>query len=218
MEEGIANVMVELGEDKSEETIKGFMTAYNDLIKSANSMTANAANSLKPGAFANSPTSLSFISDIKRRVVDGVSYKIGQTDSSDQPYRLSLASLGLEYQLDGTLAFNSVSLLTAQSTGLRDKLLSGLKVGYQSSSDNLANLLDSQISSISSLAYQTSESTQSIASLNKEKDQIEDRLEKIQAGYIAQYSNLNKLLFQLNSTSTSLEGALDSLKNMNSDK
>jgi flagellar hook-associated protein 2 len=126
--------------------------------------------------------------------------------------------MGLEYQLDGTLAFNSVSLLTAQSSGLREKLLSGLKVGYQSGTDNLASLLDSQISSISSLAYQTSESTQSITALNKEKAQIEERLEKIQAGYIAQYSNLNKLLFELNSTSTSLEGALDSLKNMNSDK
>jgi flagellar hook-associated protein 2 len=126
--------------------------------------------------------------------------------------------MGLEYQLDGTLAFNSVSLLTAQSSGLRDKLLSGLKVGYQSSTDNLANLLDSQISSISSLAYQTSESTQSIGSLNKEKAQIEERLEKIQAGYIAQYSNLNKLLFELNSTSASLEGALDSLTNMNANK
>jgi len=218
MEEGVTNVRIELGEDKSEETIKGFMTAYNDLIKSANGMTANSANSLKPGAFANSPTSLSFISDIKRRVADGVSYNIGQTNSSGQPYRLSLASLGLEYQLDGTLTFNSVSLLTAQSSGLREKLLNGLKVGYQSSTDNLASLLDSQISSISSLAYQTSESTQSIATLNKEKDQIEDRLNKIQAGYIVQYSNLNKLLFQLNSTSNSLGSALDSLKNMNSDK
>jgi flagellar hook-associated protein 2 len=216
MEEGVANILVELGEDKSEETIKGFMTAYNDLIKSANGMTANSANSLKPGAFANSPTSLSFISDIKRKVAEGASYNIGQTDSSGQSYRLSLASLGLEYQLDGTLAFKSVSLLAAQSTGLRDKLLSGLKVGYQSTDDNLANLLDSQISAISSLAYQTSESTQSIYSLNKEKDNIEDRLNKIQAGYIIQYSNLNKLLFQLNSASTNLGSALDSLKGMNS--
>jgi flagellar capping protein FliD len=215
-EEGVANVFVELGEDKSEETIKGFMTAYNDLIKSANGMTANSANSLNPGTFANSPTSLSFISDIKRRVADGASYNIGQTDSSGQPYRLSLASLGLEYQLDGTLAFNSLSLLTAQSTGLRDKLLSGLKVGYQSTADNLANLLDSQISSISSLAYQANESTQSIASLNKEKDRIEDRLDKVQAGYFVQYSNLNKLLFQLDSTSIGLESALDSLTGMNS--
>jgi flagellar capping protein FliD len=180
-------------------------------------MTANSANSLKPGAFANSPTSLSFISEIKRKVADGASYNIVDADESGQPARFSLASLGLEYQLDGTLAFNSVSLLTAQSSGLRDKLLSGLKVGYQSGTDNLAKLLDSQISSISSLAYQTSESTQSIASLNKDKDRIEDRLNKIQAGYIVQYANLNKLLFQLNSTSTSLGGALDSLKNMNAD-
>jgi flagellar hook-associated protein 2 len=218
MEEGEANILVELGEDKSEEIIKGLMTAYNDLIKSANAMTANSSNSLKPGAFANSPTSLSFISDIKRKVVDGARYDIGKTDSSGQPYRLSLASLGLEYQLDGTLAFNRASLLTAQSSGLREKLLSGLKVGYQSSVDNLSSMLAGHLSSISSLAYQTSESTQSVASLNKEKDLIEDRLEKIQAGYIAQYSNLNKLLFQLNSTSTSLRSALDGLTNMNSNK
>jgi flagellar capping protein FliD len=218
MEEGVANILVELGEDKSEETIKGLMTAYNDLIKSANAMTANSSNSLKPGAFANSPTSLSFISDIKRKVVDGARYDIGKTDSSGQPYRLSLASLGLEYQLDGTLTFNRASLLTAQSSGLREKLLSGLKVGYQSSADNLSNILEGHLSSIGSLAYQTSESTQSVASLNKEKNLIEDRLEKIQAGYIAQYSNLNKLLFQLNSTSTSLRGALDGLTNMNSNK
>ncbi len=218
MEEGVAKVLVALGEDKSETTIKGFMTAYNDLIKSANSMTANSSNSTKPGAFANSPTSLSFISEIKRKVADGGSYNIPKAGASGQPTRFSLASLGLEYQLDGTLAFNPVSLLTAQSTGLREKLLSGLKVGYQSSTDNLANLLDSQISSISSLAYQTSESTQSISSLNKEKDQIKARLDKIQAGYIVQYANLNKLLFQLNSTSTSLESALDGLTDMNSKK
>jgi flagellar hook-associated protein 2 len=181
-------------------------------------MTANSSNSQKPGAFANSPTSLSFITDIKRKVADGASYNICQTDSSGQPYRLSLASLGLEYQLDGTLAFNSVSMLTAQSTGLRDKLLSGLKVGYQSGTDNLEKLLDSQISSISSLADQTSENTQSVKSLNKEKDQIKARLDKIQAGYIVQYANLNKLLFQLNSTSSSLESALDGLTGMNSKK
>jgi len=218
MEKGVTNLLVELGEDKSEEAIKGFMTAYNDLIKSANSMTANSSNSTKPGAFANSPTSLSFISEIKRKVAEGASYNIPTAGASGQAAKFSLASLGLQYQLDGTLAFNSVSLLTAQSSGLRDKLLSGLKVGYQSGTDNLASLLDSQISSISSLANQTNESTQSIASLNKEKAQIEDRLEKIQAGYIVQYSNLNKLLFQLNSTSTSLESALDGLTGMNSKK
>jgi flagellar capping protein FliD len=54
--------------------------------------------------------------------------------------------------------------------------------------------------------------------LYKEKDQIKARLDKIQAGYIVQYANLNKLLFQLNSTSSSLESALDGLTGMNSKK
>lgn len=213
MKEGVANVIVALGEDKSEETIKGFMTAYNDLIKSANAMNANSANSDKPGAFANSPTNLSFISDIKRKVADGATYNIGKTDSTGRPYTMSLASLGLDYQLDGTLSYSATSLASAKSQGLRDKLLSGLRIGYSSSTDNLADLLKSQMSSIGVLTNQTSSGAESLSSLNKEKDRLEERLNKIQAGYIAQYSNLNKLLFQLNSTSQSLTSALDGLKN-----
>jgi flagellar capping protein FliD len=210
---GIANVSVVLGEDKSEVSIKSFMTAYNDLIKSANAMNANSSNSEKPGTFANSPTSLSFISDIKRKVADGATYNIGKTDSTGRPYTMSLSSLGLDYQLDGTLSYSATSLASAKSQGLRDKLLSGLRIGYSSSTDNLADLLTSQMSSIGVLTNQTSSGAESLSSLNKEKDRLEERLNKIQAGYIAQYSNLNKLLFQLNSTSQSLTSALDGLKN-----
>jgi flagellar hook-associated protein 2 len=210
---GIANVSVVLGEDKSEVSIKSFMTAYNDLIKSANVMNANSSNSEKPGTFANSPTSLSFISEIKRKVADGATYNIGKTDSTGRPYTMSLSSLGLDYQLDGTLSYSATSLASAKSQGLRDKLLSGLRIGYSSSTDNLADLLTSQMSSIGVLTNQTSSGAESLSSLNKEKDRLEERLNRIQAGYIAQYSNLNKLLFQLNSTSQSLTSALDGLKN-----
>ena len=210
---GIANVSVVLGEDKSEVSIKSFMTAYNDLIKATNTMNANSANSEKPGTFANSPTSLSFISEIKRKVADGATYNIGKTDSTGRPYTMSLSSLGLDYQRDGTLLYNAASLASAKSQGLRDKLLSGLRIGYSSSTDNLADLLKTQMSSIGVLTNQASSGAESLSSLNKEKDRLEERLNKIKAGHIAQYSNLNKLLFQLNSTSQSLTSALDGLKN-----
>jgi flagellar hook-associated protein 2 len=210
---GIANVSVVLGEDKSEVSIKSFMTAYNDLIKATNTMNANSSNSEKPGTFANSPTSLSFISDIKRKVADGATYNIGKTDSTGRPYTMSLSSLGLDYQRDGTLLYNAASLASAKSQGLRDKFLSGLRIGYSSSTDNLADLLKSQMSSIGVLTNQTSSGAESLSSLNKEKDRLEERLNKIKAGHIAQYSNLNKLLFQLNLTSQSLTSALDGLKN-----
>jgi flagellar capping protein FliD len=43
---------------------------------------------------------------------------------------------------------------------------------------------------------------------------LQTRLDSIQNNYITEYSNLNALLFQLNSTSTSLASSLTALTNM----
>ena len=43
---------------------------------------------------------------------------------------------------------------------------------------------------------------------------MQDRLSKIQDSYIAQYSGLNALLYQLNSTSANLASSLTALTNM----
>jgi flagellar capping protein FliD len=75
-----------------------------------------------------------------------------------------------------------------------------------------------QSSGLGAIAQEMQIENGRIKSLNLEKDKIQSRLNKVQDSYIAQYSGLNSLLFQLNSTSTSLGSALDSLKNMNSTK
>ncbi len=213
---GTTNVKVTQGVDNSEKSITKLADAYNDLIKSYNAMTANSANSATPGTFANSPTTLSFIEGIKRRFATGATYNIGTNDASGNPYRLSLSSLGLDYQLDGTLKYNAVSFLMAQSAGLREKFLKGLKIGYASATDNLMSFVKAQSSNIGALAQEIKNENASINTLNKEKESIQNRLKKVQENFIAQYSGLNALLFQLNSTSTSLGNALDGLKNLNS--
>ena len=215
---GTTNVKVILGADNTEKSITGLKDAYNDLIKSYSSMTANSANSSKPGTFANNPTTLSFIEGIKRRFATGLTYNIGTKNASGDPYTLSLASLGLDYQLDGTLKYNAVSFLMSQSTGLREKFLKGIKIGYTSATDTLMTFVKAQSSSLGVLAQEIKNENNQINSLTKEKENIQNRLNKVQEGYIAQYSGLNALLFQLNSTSTSLGSALDSLTSMNSKK
>lgn len=215
---GTTNVKVVLGADNTEKSITGLKDAYNDLIKSYSSMTANSANSSTPGTFANNPTTLSFIEGIKRRFATGLTYNIGTNNADGDPYRLSLASLGLDYQLDGTLKYNAVSFLMSQSTGLREKFLKGIKVGYNSATDTLMTFVKAQSSSLGVLAQEIKNESNQISSLTKEKENIQNRLNKVQESYIAQYSGLNALLFQLNSTSTSLGNALDSLTNMNSNK
>ena len=215
---GTTNVKVVLGADNTEKSITGLKDAYNDLIKSYSSMTANSANSSTPGTFANNPTTLSFIEGIKRRFATGLTYNIGTNNADGDPYRLSLASLGLDYQLDGTLKYNAVSFLMSQSTGLREKFLKGIKVGYNSATDTLMTFVKAQSSSLGVLAQEIKNESNQISSLTKEKENIQNRLNKVQESYIAQYSGLNALLFQLNSTSTSLGNALDSLTSMNSKK
>jgi len=214
---GTTNVKIVQGVDNSEKSITKLADAYNDLIKSYKTMTANSASSNTPGTFANSPTTLSFIEGIKRRFATGARYNIGTNDANGNPYSLSLSSLGLDYQLDGTLKYNSVSFLMAQSSGLREKFLKGLRIGYTSATDNLMSFVKAQSSSIGALAQEIRNENNSVNTLTKEKVSIQSRLNKVQENYIAQYSGLNALLFQLNSTSTSLGNALDSLKNMNTE-
>ena len=215
---GTTNVKLILGADNTEKSITGLKDAYNDLIKSYSSMTANSANSSTPGTFANNPTTLSFIEGIKRRFATGLTYNIGTNKENGDPYTLSLASLGLDYQLDGTLKYNAVSFLMSQSTGLREKFLKGIKIGYTSATDTLMTFVKAQSSSLGALAQEIKNESNQISSLTKEKENIQNRLKKVQENYIARYSGLNTLLFQLNSTSTSLGSALDSLTNMNSNK
>jgi len=215
---GTTNVKIVQGADNSEKSITKLADAYNDLIKSYNTMTANSASSNTPGTFANSPTTLSFIEGIKRRFANGARYNIGTNDANGNPFSLSLSSLGLDYQLDGTLKYNSVSFLMSQSSGLREKFLKGLRIGYTSSTDNLMSFVKAQSSNIGALAQEIRNENNSVKTLTKEKENIQSRLNKVQENYIAQYSGLNALLFQLNSTSTSLGNALDTLKNLNTGK
>jgi flagellar capping protein FliD len=177
-------------------------------------MTANSANSKTPGTFATSPTTLSFIENIKRRFATGATYNIGTNDANGSPYILSLASLGLDYQLDGTLKYNSISYLTSQANGLREKFLKGLRIGYVTATDNLMSFVKSQSGPGGALAQEITIESNSVNSLTKEQENLQTRLNKIQDNYIAQYSGLNALLFQLNSTSTNLGSALNALTNM----
>jgi flagellar hook-associated protein 2 len=71
-----------------------------------------------------------------------------------------------------------------------------------------------QSAAAGALAQEMTAENNSIDVLTKEQDTLQIRLNKIQDNYIAQYSGLNALLFQLNATSTNLGNALSALTNM----
>jgi flagellar hook-associated protein 2 len=201
-------ISVTKGTDISSEAINTLIAAYNDVMSTHKSMTANGANSDKPGNFANSPSTLSFINQIKDSFAKGISYT-----SNGSLTTMSLSSLGIDLQLDGTAKFNSASFATASSAGLRDTLSLGVTMGYVSSTSNLNTFLTSQVKVGGALSSQIDSETTAVLTLAKRQDDLQTRLNSIQNNLISQYSALNALLFQLSSTSNSLTSALDALTN-----
>ena len=201
-------ISVGKGTDVSNDAINTLIKAYNDVMSTYKTMTANSANSDKPGNFANSPSTLSFINQIKDSFAKGISYTSNGTLTT-----MSLSTLGIDLQLDGTAKFNSASFATASAAGLRDTLALGVTMGYVSSTSNLNTFLTAQVKTSGALSSQITSETTAMQDLTKRKDNLQIRLNSIQNNLVSQYSALNALLFQLSSTSNSLTSALDALTN-----
>ena len=201
-------ISVGKGTDVSNDAINTLIKAYNDVMSTHKSMTANTANSDKPGNFANSPSTLSFINQIKDSFAKGISYTSNGTLKT-----MSLSTLGIDLQLDGTAKFNSASFATASAAGLRDTLALGVTLGYVSSTSNLNTFLTAQVKTGGALSSQITSETTAMQDLTKRKDNLQIRLNSIKNNLVSQYSSLNALLFQLSSTSNSLTSALDALTN-----
>jgi flagellar hook-associated protein 2 len=204
-------ISITKGVDVSSAAINTLIKAYNELMSSYKEMTANSSNSSKPGTFANSPTALSFINQIKASFAKGISYTEGGTLKT-----MSLSTLGIDLQLDGTAKFNSANYATASANGLQDVLALGVAAGYIDSSNNLNTFLTSQVKTGGVLDLQIQSENNSVRNLTKRQDDLQTRLNSVQNNLISQYSALNALLFQLNNTSTALTSALDALTNSQS--
>ena len=298
-----ASVTVQQGSDSSSAMINTLIKAYNDVVSQYNTYTANSNSSSGTtstnGDFANDPTMLSFVNNIKSMFaygatdttsanisgyssisdsakldtvngylqVNGVKYKfssIGQSDPTISQFvswvnglgagitasfggskinfnnsqtggsnsidlsgvinsvartTVSLAAMGMDIQLDGTIQFNTASYQQAASSGLYSKLAKGLKMGFSGSGSSLDAFLASEIDPAKgALVQQIATQQTSVTSLQKKQADFQNHLNQVQNNYITQYSALNALLFQLNSTSTSLASALAAVTNINAGK
>ena len=209
------SISVIKGQDVSSPVINALIVAYNDLISSYKKMTANSSNSSTPGTFANSPTTLAFINQIKASFAQGFSYTSG-----GQLKQMSLSSIGIDLQIDGTAKFNSTAFLKSKdllkTISTQDILALGVTTGYLDATHSLNSYLTAQAKTGGMLDEQIQSQAEAITQLSKRQDDLQTRLNAVQNNLISQYSALNALLFQLNNTSTALTSALTALTNSQS--
>ena len=207
-------ISVTHGADNSQASINSLISAYNDLMSSYRSLTANSSNSSTPGTFGNNPTMLSFINEIKSKFAEGGTY----TDASGSSKKISLSELGIDMQTDGTLKFNINGFNLAKSKGrdIPTILSSNFQLGYVSSTDSLASYMIGLVGLVSgtgSLDQVLTVETNKLSQLNTKVSNLQDHLLTVQNDLTTKYSALNALLFQLSSTSNSLTSALNAITN-----
>jgi flagellar hook-associated protein 2 len=219
-----ANSLITVGQgaDNSAANIQDFVTQYNAVISQYQSMVSNSNNSTSGtnGSFSNDPTMLSFIQDLKQKISSGF--------VAGDKRMVSLASIGIDMQTDGTLKFNPASLSnfsdSTYSSAL-NVLSSGIHLGGSvdqnnnyvsgsSFSDSLTNIL--KINGTINQSIQMEKTN--IANKNSKLINLQSQLDLLQKSYTVQYSQLNTLLFNLSQTSSQLTSSLNAVTNINAGK
>lgn len=177
--------------------VQAFVDAYNTMIGVINSLDSYDADSQKAGALLGDGLLLSISGSITRLTTDRVS---GLSSGYN-----SLATLGITTNADGTLSLDSTKYAAAV-----DKDPQALQ-GIFASSNGVASRLDTQLtdylSTTGAIATRNDNLIQSQKDITTQSNELDARMEQVQARYTAQFTALDTLMSQLNSTSSYLDRA-----------
>ncbi len=172
--------------------VTGMVDAYNALQSQLKSRSAYGTATSQAGALAGDGTVRLMLSQLR---------SVFNTAASGGTLT-SLAQVGITTQTDGTLKLDSNKLTSAMSNNFSDV------TNLFSSATGYSTRLDAW--SISALApggmidTRTNSLNTTITSYNNKISQLESRMITLQKLYTTQYSNLNMLLSNMNSTSAYL--------------
>jgi flagellar hook-associated protein 2 len=217
-----ATITVGHGSDNSPSTIQSFISAFNSMISQYQSMVKNKVSNSGStnGTFSNDSIMLSFIGDIKQKLSTGL--------VTGENKIISLSSIGIDMQSDGTLKFNPNKLSSFSNStyaNALEALASGVHLGgvidnsghylaNSSIADSLSNLLSPNGMFSKSIEMENAD----ILSTQTKISNLQSQLDLLQKSYTAQYSALNSLLFNLSQASSQLTSSLAAVTNINSGK
>jgi flagellar hook-associated protein 2 len=168
----------------------------------------NSASGVPVGSLTGQESTLSFMNNIKSMISKGALTATGGV--------LSLASLGIDLQRDGTLKFNSTNYSSEIAKGLLEKLKTGISIGgVTGSSANLSSNLASIINPMGTIDSAIQNQNKQIDTTNVRVNNLNNQLKELEKSYISRFSSLNALLFKLNDTSNQLTNSLTAVTNIN---
>jgi len=199
------SITVKVAQDQDGVTanVKKFVTAYNNLINTTNSLTrvTKVGEDGKPltGGLVGDSSVRSILSGIQNELISA---------GSGNGVRI-LSDLGISTQKDGTLAIDDKKLKTTLDTNFD-------AVGeFFTGETGLMKRLDSRVDGFSQaggiLAQRVSGLESTNADIKAQREKLTLRIESISARLYSQFNAMDTIVAQLSSTSSWLESTLSSL-------
>ena len=186
---------------------------YNSLINSYTSLSNYDHDHSKRGSLYGDSNLSSVIDSITNSLMSGFKDSANSAALLDKNGKaISLITLGLELQLDGTLQFNSAMYNNSLSNGVFDQLAGGFTAPTYSSINyaiGLSGMTGSLATNIDGIKSENN-------TLQSRVKDMETRKAEKMAKYRAQYSALDALLYQLQATNNSLTTTFNVLNNSKS--
>jgi flagellar hook-associated protein 2 len=181
-----------------ETKLNSFVTAYNDLATLVKGLTGYDTTTGNAGALNGDTTVTQIMNDLRNAIF---TVPAGASSSYE-----TLSSLGVEFQSDGSLTLDSSTLQTAMDTNYA--AVAATISSYGSALDTtLSNALDVE----GPLAVHTDGINTMISDINDREDQLNVQLTAIEARYRAQFTALDTLVAQMQTTSSYLTQQLAAL-------
>ncbi len=198
-------VTITVAQDKEgvSANVKKFVTAYNNLIKTTNSLTKVT----KVGEDGQ-PLAGGLVGDSSvRSILSGIQNELTSVGGSDGVRMLS--DLGITTQKDGTLAVDDKKLGTALEKNF------GAVGSFFTGEAGLMNRLNSRVEGFNQsggiLAQRVSGLEATNADIKTQREKLDLRIESMSTRLYAQFNAMDTLVAQLANTSSWLENTLSSL-------
>jgi flagellar hook-associated protein 2 len=184
--------------------VRKFVDGYNALQKTLTQLTGYNAATKTGGPMQGDPLAVGLAGQVRRLSFDVVPGIAGAAKS--------LAALGITSDSSGQLLLNEGKLATvlAQDRNVVTRLFG--------SADGIAARLDTALTGVlgskGSIAARDSALASSQKSIERDKRQLNDRLQIVQSRYLAQFTALDSLMAKMKSTSSYLSQQLNSLNSV----
>lgn len=209
---GSSTITVSKDNSTAVNAITAFVTAYNAVVSQNSSLTAYDAATKTDSILTGDST--------VRSIQDKLASLIGASVSNVAGGLSHLSDVGLSLQKDGTLALDTAKLSLALNDSTKDvaSLFTQTTTGNTGIAVQFNTWLTSATGSTGIIANRVDGMNASIGDLEDQRDALTSRLTLIEARYRSQYSALDALISNMNSTSTYLEQQLAALPGASSSK